>query len=349
MSDNEGTAAQGPREDEQRLEGEIRKEINKLKYFLEETDDLIQIKDYTEMEIVTKRADKIVDRLSDLISHAEELKIDSGASSRSVRQWKKDIKSSYAALIADKERLSKTLKNRQEEIREQFERRQLESKREQQQEEERQAAEFRARKEDHERQMWQEKFEAELEMTHKRLELEKNARSTTAKLPKLRITPFKGTPTDWVRFSNMFVTQVHAKSISAEEKFGYLLEMVSPKVRDSIANLKPGEMGYKAAWERLQSEYGQTKLVINAHVNEIVHLPVVRGTNYAKIQEFYEKVSKNFDALLTLGEAEMLRGFVMITLNKLPHVKPDLVRTDDNWESWDMEAFIDGLKKWLKR
>ena len=60
MSDNEGTAAQGPREDEQRLEGEIQKEINKLKYFLEETDDLIQIKDYTEMEIVTKRADKIV-------------------------------------------------------------------------------------------------------------------------------------------------------------------------------------------------------------------------------------------------------------------------------------------------
>ena len=50
MSDNEGTAAQGPREDEQRLEGEIQKEINKLKYFLEETDDLIQIKDYTEME-----------------------------------------------------------------------------------------------------------------------------------------------------------------------------------------------------------------------------------------------------------------------------------------------------------
>lgn len=68
-----------------------------------------------------------------------------------------------------------------------------------------------------------------------------------------------------------------------------------------------------------------------------------------KIQEFYEKVSKNHDALLTLGEADMLWGFIMMTLNKLPQVKPDLVRTDDNWEDWDMEAFIDGLKKWLKR
>jgi len=55
--------------------------------------------------------------------------------------------------------------------------------------------------------------------------------------------------------------------------------MVSPKVRESIANLKPREMGYKEAWERLQSQYGQTKLVINAHVNEIANLPVVRGTN----------------------------------------------------------------------
>lgn len=108
-------------------------------------------------------------------------------------------------------------------------------------------------------------------------------------------------------------------------------------------------MGYKVAWERLQSKYGQNKLVINAHMDEIVNLPVVRGTNYAKIQEFYKKVSKNFDALLSLGEADMLQGFVMSTLNKLPHVKPDLVRTDDNWDEWGMEAFIDGLKKWLKR
>ena len=228
MSDHEGTAAQGPHEDEQRLESEIEKEINKLKYFLEEVDDLIQLKDYTEMEIVTRRAEKIIDKLSDLISHTEELKIDGSASSRSVRQWKKDIKSRYATLIADKERLSKTLKNRQEEIDEEIEQWRSESKQQQQQEEERRAAELHIRQEEHERRIWEEKLKAELEITHKKLELERNARSTTAKLPKLKITSFKGTPTDWVRFSNMFITQVHNKPISTEEKFGYLLEMVSP-------------------------------------------------------------------------------------------------------------------------
>ena len=59
-----------------------------------------------------------------------------------------------------------------------------------------------------------------MQATHKRLKLEKEARSTTAKLAKLIITPFKRTPIDWVRFENMFITQVHNKSISAEEKFG---------------------------------------------------------------------------------------------------------------------------------
>ena len=73
------------------------------------------------------------------------------------------------------------------------------------------------------------------------------------------------------------------KPISEEEKFGYLLEIVNPKVRDKIANLKPGEMGYKIAWDRLEREYGQTKLVVNAHMEEIVNLPVIRGSNYTKI------------------------------------------------------------------
>lgn len=91
------------------------------------------------------------------------------------------------------------------------------------------------------------------------------------------------------------------------------------------------------------------RLVINAHVDEIVNLTMEKETNYVKIQEFYEKVRKNHDALLMLGEADTLRGFVMTILNKLPHVRPEIVRTDDNWKDWDMEAFIDSLKKWLKR
>ena len=50
-----------------------------------------------------------------------------------------------------------------------------------------------------------------------------------------------------------------------------------------------------------------------------------------------------------LKEGQKLQGFVMTTLNKLPDVKPDLVRVDDSWEEWSMEDLIDALQKWLRR
>ena len=45
----------------------------------------------------------------------------------------------------------------------------------------------------------------------------------------------------------------------------------------------------------------------------------------------------------------MLKGFVMTTVNKLPQVKPDLVRTDDTWEDWTMAVLIGEIRKWLSR
>ena len=177
-------------------------------------------------------------------------------------------------------------------------------------------------------------------MTEKKIEIERTAKASLAKLSQLKITPFKGTAADWVRFENMLLTQINSRPISDEEKFSYLLKSVEPKVRDRIENLKPGTVG---------KEYGKTKVVVNAHMDEIINLTPVRGPNYSKVQEFYEKLSKSFDVLQTLEEGEKLHGFVMAKLNKLPHVKPDLVRVDENWEDWSMEELIDALQKWLRR
>jgi hypothetical protein len=165
----------------------------------------------------------------------------------------------------------------------------------------------------------------------------------------LKITQFNGTTEDWVRFENMLITQVDSKPISDEEKFGYLFEMVSGKVRDKISNLKPSSIGYKTAWERPNKEYGQTslRLVVNAHIDEVINLPTVRGSSYEKILAFYERLSKNYDALQTLGEHDKLDGFVMCTINKVPNVKSDLVRTDELWEEWKMENLVDSLQKWI--
>ena len=71
-------------------------------------------------------------------------------------------------------------------------------------------------------------------------------------------------------------------------------------MRDRIADLKPGTVGNNTAWDRLNEEYGQTKVVMNAHMEEIINLFPVKGFNYFRVQEFYEKLSTNYDALQTL-------------------------------------------------
>ena len=322
---------------------QVDKEIEKLKYYLEESDEIIEEGDFVEIEVTHNRTTAIHDKLCNLIAHVQELKIERGIeTARAIRQWKKDTKERFAPWTLQMGKIENAMSQRRKEIQDEIDRKKAH---------EQSVRDLRRQEElrDREREMWEEKFNAELTMTEKKIELERTAKASLAKLPQLKITPFKGTAADWVRFENMFLTQINSRPISDEEKFGYLLESVGPKVRDRIANLKPGTVGYKTAWERLKKEYGQTKVVVNAHMDEIINLTPVRGSNYSKVQEFYEKLSKNFDALQTLEEGEKLHGFVMATLNKLPQVKPDLVRVDENWEDWSMEDLIDALQKWLRR
>ena len=130
---------------------------------------------------------KIIAKLSDLISQTEELKIERGLSPRTVRQWRKDIKSKYAASVSENERLRKCLDDREEEITRQKE----DLKREQQLEDERRLYVLREKQQEHERELWKEKLEAELLVAEKKLEMEKTAVSSTTKL-KLKMNTVQG-------------------------------------------------------------------------------------------------------------------------------------------------------------
>ena len=82
---------------EKQKEVEIDKEIEKLKYYLEPIDDIIEEGDYAEIEVVKKRTDAIFDKVNNLVASVQELKIDRGAETqRAIRQWKKDTKDKYA-------------------------------------------------------------------------------------------------------------------------------------------------------------------------------------------------------------------------------------------------------------
>ena len=59
-------------EEEKNVEKEIKKEIDKLDYYLGDIEELTENDDFKEMVAVCKRTDEILDRLNDLVSQMQE-------------------------------------------------------------------------------------------------------------------------------------------------------------------------------------------------------------------------------------------------------------------------------------
>ena len=67
---------EGLSEEEKKFEKDIKKETDKLNYYLGDTEELIESGDFKEMTIVCKRTDEILDRLNDLVSQMQEVKLE---------------------------------------------------------------------------------------------------------------------------------------------------------------------------------------------------------------------------------------------------------------------------------
>ena len=68
-----------------------------------------------------------------------------------------------------------------------------------------------------------------------------------------------------------------------------------------------------------------------------------------KIGEFYEKLSYLVQALETMKRLDQVSGNVSTTLDKLPAIRGDLVRTDPDWETWDFLKLTEAQHEWVRR
>ena len=61
---------------------------------------------------------------------------------------------------------------------------------------------------------------------------------------------------------------------------------------------------------------------------------------------FYETLASHVRTLDTLAK---LKEFVRAAVDKLPGIRPDLVRLDDDWQQWGFDKLVDDLRKWCDR
>ena len=103
--------------------------------------------------------------------------------------------------------------------------------------------------------------------------------------------------------------------------------------------------GYTRANNILMTKYAKPRAVANAHIQCIMGLSVITETNPTRIiNEFYDKLVTNIQTLESMGKKKGIRGYVRPTLDKLPGIKSDLVRLDDNWQEWRFPQLVEALK-----
>ena len=78
-------------------------------------------------------------------------------------------------------------------------------------------------------------------------------------------------------------------------------------------------------------------------------LPTIHNSSLAKIKSFFEKLMASVQALETMGKLQDINGYVRMTIDKLPAIRDNLVRLDDDWQSWKFSHLIEALRKWTER
>ena len=275
----------------------------------------------------------ITDSVNKLRLTVEESKIEAKEDMEEITKWNGELDAKLNAADKESERLRKWLEQRKQD--------QEKISREEQ---------FTYEAKLHETRM---KFQAELT----ELSSAKNAKAWSkddkvcesgesqiaAKLPKLVISKYSGSYQDWPRFWGQFIETIDKTSIAPITKFTYLCELLDPKIKTVVDSLPFSSEGYNRAKAILQEKFGKESEIVKSYVKEIMELPYIPNANPKKIGEFSERLNHCVQALQTMNKISQVDGNVSMTLDKLPAIRRDLVRTDPDWEKWNFAQLSEAI------
>ena len=122
------------------------------------------------------------------------------------------------------------------------------------------------------------------------------------KLPKIVLEQFDGKVQNWRSFWDRFVTSIDNKEyLSDVDKFNYLLGLLDDDAKDCVSGLTLSAKNYAEAKEILNDRYGNPQVVISAHMEALVKLPVVKSlSNITQLRKMYDQIEisvRNLESL----------------------------------------------------
>ena len=104
---------------------------------------------------------------------------------------------------------------------------------------------------------------------------------------KLELKRFNGRPTDWQAFIDCFDSVIHSNpKLNNIDKMNYLKSLVEGPAASAIKGLPLTSANYKMARDILEQRYGNKQLIISAHMDNLLKLPVI-----SSVTVLFSKVS----------------------------------------------------------
>ena len=175
-----------------------------------------------------------------------------------------------------------------------------------------------------------------------------------AKLPKLQLKKFSGDVVLFQEFWECYCSAVHDnEKIDKVSKFNYLRSLLEGVAAATISGLPLKAENYDEAVNLLKSRYGNKQVLISAHIEKLLHLPVVSVNDVKKLREVYDCIEVNIRSLKGLDVPSEHYGpiLVSIVMSKIPtDVRlivtrnmsfVGLAKSEEEWKIDDLLKFLE--------
>ena len=104
------------------------------------------------------------------------------------------------------------------------------------------------------------------------------------------------------QFWNQYKGEINKSSVLQITKFFYVKELFVLSVQLLVENLPFARERYQRAKSILKTKYGKKCEIANAHIQQIMSMPIISSSSLSRIHEFFKKVVIHIQTLETMGK-----------------------------------------------
>ena len=143
------------------------------------------------------------------------------------------------------------------------------------------------------------------------------------KLPKIELPTFDGDILCWQSYyQSVKVSIVDNSTLADVQKLEYIMRSLRGVAAESVKGFSVVAENYEPVLSTLQERFEHSRLILDAHMRGLIHLPSLTSEDATSMRVFYDKVVGHIRSIESMGEkynSEILApALVPLIVDKLP-------------------------------